>query len=293
MTKVRLIKYALQYCGLRVIEAILYFMPLDFASDIFARLARIIGPRLKVHKTAYNNIRTHFSQDEQLIANIMDEMWDNLGRYVVEFIKFPRLSEQEINKRITIKGVENIQAILDSKTPMLILTGHFANWEAGLKPIANLLSPLAMVYRPANNIFVDKMIMEKRFLKSAILIPKGNGGSRLLMRAIKEKRHIIMLMDQKMTNGIPVKFFNAEAMTSSAPATFALKYNYEIVPMRMIRISRTSKFTLEISPPMLVNQDDDEFAITLRANDIIANWVADTPGQWFWLHNRWRNSNHS
>lgn len=284
--------YFMQYILLRIIAAIIRLFPLDTMSDLFGKLAQFIGPFLKVHKLARQNIYDHLTQDEKQIEQILRQMWNNLGRYIVEFITLPHLSISQLEKRITIEGLEHIENFLSNNQPMLMMGGHFANWECAIKLTTKKFAPLAMVYRRANNPFIDQYIIDTRNIGNINLIEKGQKGVRNLTKALKNKQHIAMLIDQRMNDGIAIDFLGEKAMTAPAIAKIAQKHKYPIVPMRIIR-TQGSNFILRIYPAMDIKAQDSTEQIMLQANQIIAQWVKDKPGQWFWLHNRWGKARNS
>ncbi|MBI1985745.1 MAG: lauroyl acyltransferase, partial [Rhodospirillales bacterium] len=115
-------------------------------------------------------------------------------------------------------------------------------------------------------------------------------GARLLLKSLKEGKHLGMLVDQKMNDGIPVKFFGRDVMTAPALAELALRFDCPVVPARVVRL-KGARFKLVIEPPLkLVRTGDHEADVVAnmaQVNALIEKWVRDTPEQWLWLHNRW------
>lgn len=105
------------------------------------------------------------------------------------------MSEAELENRAEIIGIENIKKL--GEQPFLLFSGHFANWDIGLNLLHKSYPKFAVIYRKANNPYVNKLINESRTSDKLRLIPKGPDGSRALVRAIKESESIVMLVDQK------------------------------------------------------------------------------------------------
>jgi KDO2-lipid IV(A) lauroyltransferase len=99
-----------------------------------------------------------------------------------------------------------------------------------------------------------------------------------------------MLADQKMNDGIPVPFFGRMAMTSSALAALALRFDCDVLPARVERLGGAA-FRLTVFPALPLPRSGDHHAdvaaLMARVNRILEQWIRDRPEQWFWLHRRW------
>lgn len=145
---------------------------------------------------------------------------------------------------------------------------------------------MSAVYREPNNPYVGKMLERCRHIgKKGSYIPKSTSGTRALVATVKQGGCVGILIDQKYNEGIPVEFFGRPAMTSTAPAQLARKYNAPIIPICVVRHNKTH-FRIVIEPAMEID-GMDEAAIMLAANRIIERWMKNNPGQWLWLHRRW------
>jgi KDO2-lipid IV(A) lauroyltransferase len=157
--------------------------------------------------------------------------------------------------------------------------------------MSNIGIELSVVYRKANNPYVDKVIRATRLRKNIHLIEKGPQGLKDLIKSLRAKRPIIMLVDQRMNQGIEVPFMGRPAMTADAIARLALQFNYKLIPAQVIRLGHCSKFKAIIHPEIKVkntgNTEKDVYSIIEKINQILEKWVREYPTQWFWFHNRW------
>lgn len=273
---------------------LLALLPIDMASYIGGWLGRTVGPWLNVHKTAKDNLQfcfPHLTTQEQ--QKILSNMWDNLGRTAAEFPHLPKFKGDVFKQRVAVEGLERLKEVQEQQGKSIILfSGHIANWEITALVAKNLGWDIGVVYRPANNAIVEAMIQGVREHYQSIAIPKNAQGMRKLVRAAKAHIPIAMLMDQKANEGIDIPFFGKPAKTAPAIATLALKYNYKIIPIQTIRIDNTARFRLVIHPPLTVERSQDgkqdTKALLTLVNQSIEQWVRDYPGQWFWVHRRWK-----
>jgi KDO2-lipid IV(A) lauroyltransferase len=226
---------------------------------------------------------------EQRREEIIIKMWDNLLRVAIETIFITSLSEEDFNRRITVYGLEHLQALQGKGNAGIIFSGHFGNWEIAPRIISSQV-PMALVYRSANNKIVDKIINGFRAINNIVMIPKGRGGVKQLITSIKRELTIAMLVDQKMNEGVAVPFFGRDAMTADAIARFALDYKRSIVPMVMKR-TKGVNFEIHILAPLVVStsgdKEQDIYNILLQINRQLEYWITKDPEQWFWLHRRW------
>jgi len=262
-------------------------LPLDGASAVGGWLGRALGPRLKVSRRARNNLRRTFPEhDAAAIEAILNDVWDNLGRMVAEF---PH-QRQLVAERVEIVGGEYLAGLRDDGRPGFLVSAHFGGWELS-GPLASRLGlPVHVVYRAANNPWVDKVMRWGRGTAVAGLIPKGGEGARTLLGVLKAGGHIAMLVDQKMNDGIAVPFLGREAMTAPAVARLARAFDCPIVVGRVERLEG-ARFRAVLEPPLVLpdsgDRERDTYAVMARINAIIEGWVRAKPGQWLWLHRRW------
>ncbi|WPY00655.1 lipid A biosynthesis lauroyl acyltransferase [Candidatus Trichorickettsia mobilis] len=285
----RKIKHIIEYVLFLAIINLLKLFGIDRSANLCSTLAKKIGPLLPVTHIAKKNLQAVFS-DSINHQQVINELWDNFGRFIGEFPYIPDISEIEISKRVEIEGIEHIAELQRLSKPFLLFTGHFANWDFALKIINKLYYKFAIVYRKANNPYINSVINNCRASNNIALIAKGPQGAKDLIRAMKSGHSIAMLVDQKMNDGIKVPFFGKPAMTAHAIAKFALQFKYPIIPCQIIRTTG-SYFKIIIHSPLQYEQTNDLnidcYNIMLKINQILEEWIKQRPGQWFWFHNRW------
>ena len=286
------LRYFLEYFLIRTVLSVLKICGINKSVSICRYLARKIGPLLPVSKIAHQNIKDILGSTVDSAA-IVDQVWDNFGSFIGEFPYVSNMSEDELLERVKIEGVEHIVKFQELHKPFVLFTGHFANWDFALKILNRLYPKFAIIYRKANNPYVNQLINDARIGDNIKLIAKGARGARDLIAAIKSQYAIGMLVDQKMNDGIEVPFLGQPAMTANAIAKIALDFDYPIVPLQIIR-TNNSHFKVIIHPPLEVqntkNHKVDHYSIMLKINTILGDWVKEYPGQWFWFHNRWKKN---
>jgi len=289
----RFVFHPLQAAAAVAVYSLFRVLPLDMASALGGWLGRTLGPHLSISSRAVKNLGAAFPEKTPAeIAAIVRGMWDNLGRVAAEYPHLREINIYDPDGGFETQGVENIELLRDDGRPGIFFSAHFGNWEILPLSATQRGLPLDRVYREANNRLVEWLYQHGRAAVEGALIAKGPSGARELLRSIKEGRHIAMVVDQKMNDGIPAPFFGRDVMTAPALAEMALRYDCPVVPARIKRL-KGARFQITIFPPLeLIRTGDhqaDVAATMARVNALIEEWVRDAPEQWLWLHNRWQD----
>jgi KDO2-lipid IV(A) lauroyltransferase len=266
-------------------------LPAAWASAIGGFCARTVGPRLAISRRARNNLRLAMPQlDDAAIERTVREMWDNLGRVAAEYAHLDKYRVYEEGHGIEIAGAENIRAQGAPGKRAIFFSGHFGNWEVATLAMTQAGLGVAGIYRAANNPIVDSIINHARSVVGSELVPKGTIAARRALAAMHDGRHIAILVDQKMNDGIAVPFFGRDAMTAPALARLALRFDCAVVPVRVDRLPK-ARFRITAEAPLAYAKTGDAgrdtLALMTQVNQVIERWIRERPDHWFWLHRRW------
>ncbi len=280
----------IEYYSAKPLVFFLNLFPLEFVSNLLAIVGRTIGPRIALSRRARENIRLvwpHLEQHE--IEKIIFGVWNNLSRIGTEYWSLETIRNEQ-HQRIKIVGRDNLEKAETSGKPCIFFTGHIGNWEIVTLAIRMHNIPVTLVYRPINNPLIDAHVRNIQRQSGVELIMKGPKGAKRLIDIVKNKGHTIMLVDVRMNDGINVPFLGVNAMTPSAPASLAIKYDALLVPVRVERKSAASyKVTIEKpqKPTNTGNRKDDILKTMTWVNERLSQWITERPEQWIWFHRRW------
>lgn len=285
------VRHPLEALAAIILWAAFRILPLDWASAIGGAVAAAIGPKLRITNRARTRIKTVFPEKSDAeVEDIVIGMWNNLGRTVAEFPHSSSISFDPADGRVTISGMQLLEDFRDDGEPRVFFSAHIGNWELAPLTAVAFEVDTVFVYREANNRWMERIYLLGRSNLRDILLRKGSEGAKGIMKALRAKKSVGLLVDQKMNDGMAVPFFGRDAMTAPALAAMALKFKCPIMPIRVIR-EGGAKFTIELSEPFFAEDTGDRDADLLRAmtqvNEIIEKWVREHPDQWMWLHNRW------
>jgi KDO2-lipid IV(A) lauroyltransferase len=174
--------------------------------------------------------------------------------------------------------------------PLVWATPHLGNWEvAGLKFRRETGNPFAVVVRPFDNPWLDRMVRAGRESEGTRVIP-DKGAVRGVMKAMREGFFLATLIDQNTRirdGGIFVDFFGLPVPTSRAPALFARKLNAFVAVGGCVRDGRKYRIFVRELPRPTSDYPDDESLIRdlMRLTEQI---VREHPEQYLWMYERWR-----
>ena len=155
----KLIKYFFQFLIIIFFFSLFKVFGFKISSGIGGKLFEIIGPIFRSKKLIYSNIKKAFPKiDSDDIKKLTKLMWNNYGRVFAEYLFIKDFRLEKIESKIEIVGGEILDEIRKSNRPVVFISGHFGNFELMALLIEKAGIKLSAIYRPLNNIFLNKII---------------------------------------------------------------------------------------------------------------------------------------
>ena len=222
-------KYFLQSILIYIFFIFGRLLGINISRKIFSFIFTFLGPKFKSKKIIERNIKI-FSSNISLSEKdlIISNMWNNYGKTFIEYIFLDKFKNG--NEHIRIEGEEVLDSIVKKDKPVIFVSGHFANFELMSMEITKKKIKLATIYRPLNNYFLNpfmEYLRKKYVCKNQI--KKGINGVRDAINYIKKDFSIALMIDQRVSEGEKINFFNKQALTTTLPAQLALKYDLSIM----------------------------------------------------------------
>ena len=262
-------------------------MGLKLSRKIFSFIFLNLGPLFKSQSIFNKNINFFSANISKSTKNeIYKSMWKNYGMTFIEYIFLDYFRKN--NSHIKIEDKINLSEIKNKNKPVIFISGHFANFELMSMEITKKDIKLATIYRPLNNIFLNPLMeyLRKKYVCKN-QIKKGIKGVRESINLIKKNHCIALMIDQRVSEGEKINFFNEPALTTTLPAHLAIKYDLNIVPVFLKR-ENNDKFNLEFQKEINPRNYKNKIEMTKKLNKILEEMVVRNPGQWIWSHNRWK-----
>ena len=285
----KLIKYFFQF--LFVIIFFFFFKILGFklSSALGGKLFEIIGPLFRSKNLIHSNIKKAIPNINSGDLNKMTKlMWNNYGRVFAEYMFIKDFRTGKLNSKIKIEGQEILNEIKKFNKQVVFISGHFGNFELMAMHLEKAGINLSAIYRPLNNIFLNKImerIRKKYICKNQI--KKGIGGMKKLINLMNSNFSTALMIDQRVTEGIKSDFFNNEASTTTVPAQLIKKFKIPVVPIFIERIDDTN-FKITINQPINFTNEMSIKNITDKLNQVLEKMIIRKPEHWIWSHNRWK-----
>ena len=202
------------------------------------------------------------------------------GKYLADFIRYRKLTAEGIRERVSIQGLEHIEAIRNSKRGAILLTAHYGNWELGGSFLASMGLPINAVVRPVASPALERVFHYFREQRGIKVIPLAHAGVGII-KALKRGEAVALVGDRDFTgNGRPHRFFGHETPLPRGAAWFAHRTG---VPVYLGFATRApdDTFLFRLHPPIdpALVQTEDEIQEKIVA--IMEETIARDPCQWF------------
>jgi Kdo2-lipid IVA lauroyltransferase/acyltransferase len=269
-------------------------LPVETAARLGERLLAFLGPRSSRHRHVLRNLSIALPHhDSEEIERLARGVWGSFGQVVAEYAHLPEVCGSGPGSRIELVKRGDLDIYNGSGRPVILVGAHLANWELLAGAVVADGTPLTVVYTPERNPRVAQMLQRRRRALGCGFVSKLEG-LRPLIRELASGRSIGLLIDRRNDKGETLPFFGLDTTLTFSPARLALRYGYQLVP---IRIERTgpSRFRVTLYPPVVPDDGeagDDEKARQMmgKVTALFEEWIQAQPQDWFCTKRMWPKS---
>lgn len=210
---------------------------------------------------------------------------------MLDLFWFSRHTEQRVRRYVRIDP--DLQTHVYTK-PMIGVTAHFGNWELLSKALGLYGFAHVAVATPLANPAVDAIIGAGRSITGVEIVTR-QGAIRGLLRALRQKKHVALVLDQNTKpeeGGLFVRFFGLSIPMSTAAAVLAERMNAPILPI-FCRSEADGTYII-YSRPALKHADlapvgeNIIHTITQKIATLFEQEIGAHPKQWLWMYKRWK-----
>ena len=280
--------YLIEFILIKLFFFILIIIGYKNGSNLGDFIGRLFGPIFRSKKLIENNLEQSGIVDKKNYNKIISKIYGNYGRILAEYPFLKAFRNNKLNKFIEIDGLENLNKIKREKRRAVFISGHFNNFELMALQIEKAGINLCAIYRPLNNVFLNKTMEEIR--ENFICrnqIKKGRSGTRQIIENIKKGNSVALMIDQRVREGIKINFFGKPASTTTIPAQLIKKYKCDLVPIYIER-RKNNYFKMFVSEPIKIGNNKSIKEITEHLNKILEKMILKNVDQWIWTHDRWK-----
>jgi KDO2-lipid IV(A) lauroyltransferase len=286
----------LVYLVVRLLVGVIQALPYRAACSLGGGLGWLIYHLDVRHRNvALENLRHafpgHFTEAE--LDHRVRAVYRHFGTLLIDIIHVPRkLHAANWRRHVEFDRGRWVDLLLGDR-PLLLVTGHFGNWEVGGYVLGLLGFTTHAIARPLDNRFLDDYLRSFRERTGQGLLAKHGDFDRL--QAILGGGGVVAtLADQDAgPRGLFVDFFGRPASTHKAVALLALEYRVPLVVLGVARLPGELRYRIGIEdviePAEYEGRPDAAWAITQRFTTGLERLVRQAPAQYFWLHRRWKN----
>ena len=283
------IKYFLQFSFVVIFFSIFRVLGPKVSSNLGGKLFEIIGPMFRSKNIIKKNLQIAMNNiSNQKINETSKLMWNNYGRVFAEYMFIKDFRFNRLSSNIQVEGQDILENLKKNNKSAVFISGHFANFELMAMHIEKSGLDLCAIYRPLNNIFINKIMerIRKRYICKN-QIKKGIGGVKNLISFTKKNYSIALMIDQRVSEGTLSNFFKKKAYTTTIPAQLVKKFNMPIIPVHIERFNDLN-FKIKICKPLYFEKNSSIQHITDELNLVLQEMIKLNPYQWIWSHNRWK-----
>ena len=246
----------------------------------------VLGPVAGYSHRAQDNIKMIWpdlpaSRRNQIVSKCLN----NVGRSFIENYSAQDFPARMAQNTPTGAGVAALEAAVAKGQPVILVTGHYGNYEATRACLVARGLDIGGLYRDMKNPYFNAHYVKTMEAFGGPVFPQGRRGTAGFVRHLKQGGQLVLLFDQHVFGAPPLDFLGQPANTALSAAELALRYDALLIPFYGIRQPDGVSFETVLEAPI---PHSDPMTMTQSLNDSLAARIRSDPEQWFWVHRRWR-----
>lgn len=225
-------------------------------------------------------------------------VYSHFTKAVKEMILLRFMTEKQLCDRVEVRGHEHLMNIAAARRGVLILTGHFGNWEfaplGGILNFKEFQGHFHFIRRTLNLKFLERGLF-RRYYQAGLRVISQKNSLPQACDALEQNHAVVFVLDQHaaLTNrtGIAVEFFGKKAGTYRSLASISRHTGVPVVPAAAYRLVN-GRHVLEFQEPIVwqeyENTQESLYRNTLAYNQALERIILNHPEQWSWFHKRWK-----
>nr|WP_230963931.1 lysophospholipid acyltransferase family protein [Legionella pneumophila] len=226
--------------------------------------------------------------------------YSHLAKSLKEALQLRFMSEKKLRAQVEVLGHEKMLAVVAQKKGVLVVTGHFGNWEfaplGGVLNFKEFKGQFHFIRRTLRFKFIERIMFKNYYQAGLNVIPKKNSLEQVCV-ALEQNHAVIFVLDQHASlvnrDGIAVEFFGKKAGTYRSLATISRHTGIPVIPAASYRLPN-GKHVLEFHDPIpwkdYETTQESLYRNTLAYNQALEKIILAHPEQWNWMHKRWKLS---
>jgi len=283
----QLLIFLISYPLIKFISLLPFYVVYRVSDLVYFLLYKVFKYRLKTVRKNLNLVFPNKTVNELL--EIEKGFYKHFSDITIESIKAYGMNENQMKKRYTYENIDVLKKIQKEKKNIILLCGHYSNFEWLLSIGYNTKGNGYGIYTPMTNKYFDKLFKKIRKKHKAFLISRYN--IKEFMSSLDDNKYYLFgfAADQsprKVGKSYINKFFGHKVPIFTGAERFAKDYNLTVVFADINREKRGYYKTKFIE---IIDKKDTEYSITDQFITLLENQVKRDPSQYFWSHNRFKH----
>ena len=253
---------------------------------------KLLGPR--GDRVLSNLARVYPESTDSWRREVRSKLYEHLGWMLTEIFVLQRDPKQALSWVEDVEGFEYVEEALSEKKGLLILSGHYGNWELFAAWYAQFLKPRGIDFYIVSQSTKDKDIarlIEKYRRNAGIALLPKQTSTLEMVKLLKSGKQVAALSDISWIDGVRLPFMGQICTNTTGPAVLSMLSGVNIVPAALYR-KGPFRHKAKFLPPLAVPQEKDRKLrielVTRNVNEALERLISEQPELWFWLHNRWK-----
>jgi Kdo2-lipid IVA lauroyltransferase/acyltransferase len=249
-------------------------------------MRRVIGPLAGYGSRARENLQLIWpdlspARREEIAQGALD----NAGRTLIENYSTRAFLAHAGRIEPEGPGYAALMAAREAKRPVILVSGHFGNYEAARAALVARGFDIGGLYRNLSNRYFNAHYVRTMQAFGGPVFPQGRSGTAGFVRHLKEGGQLVLLFDQDVPGAPTLPFLGQPARTALSAAELAIRLKADLIPFFAIRQPDGLSFRVELDPPVPPGPPE---AMMLAVTQALEARIKADPGQWFWIHRRWK-----
>lgn len=246
------------------------------------------------------NIHQVFGEqlNEAQKKRLAQSYYSHIATSIKEALQLRFMSEKMLRNKVDVIGHENMLAVVAEQKGVLVVTGHFGNWEfaplGGVLNFKQFQGQFHFIRRTLRFKPLERLMFKNYYQAGLNVIPKKNSLEQVCV-ALEKNHAVIFVLDQHASlvnrDGIAVEFFGKKAGTYRSLATLSRHTGVPVIPAAGYRLPN-GKHVLEFHDPIpwvdYESAQESLYRNTLAYNQALERIILAHPEQWNWMHKRWK-----
>ncbi|MEM9578323.1 MAG: lysophospholipid acyltransferase family protein [Pseudomonadota bacterium] len=249
-------------------------------------MQHLVGPIAGYKKRARENLALVWPDMAPDARNrIAARCLNNVGRTLIENYSNRDFPTRLAQNPLTGPGFEALEEAARRKQPVILVTGHYGNYEAVRAALSGRGYAVGGLYRNMRNPYFNAHYVRTMEAFGGPVFPQGRAGTKGFVRHLRGGGQLVLLFDQHVRRAPVMDFLGLPARTAISAAELSLKYDALLIPFYGIRQPDGLSFETRLEAPILKSTAEE---MTQQVTNSLSRQIEADPSQWFWVHRRWR-----